>query len=88
MYICLDKESNLPRNTYLEWLAGYSEVPVYGDAFVFSMEPWLSELDRSKGARWAHMPDWWAAGEGSPVIATTLPKLLRCLPKPKKDEEK
>ena len=87
MYICLDQTSKLPRNKYLEWLAGYSEVPVYGDAFVFSMKPWLSESDKARGASWVHMPDHFLA-EGSPSAATTLPKLLRYLPKPEKDEER
>ena len=90
MYICLDPTSTLPRNKYLESLGGYSEVPgvpVYGDAFIFSMKPWLDESDASRVAKWVHMTDHFAEGARRHV-GQEIPKLLRSLPKPEKDDEK
>lgn len=92
MYICLDPTSNLPRNTYLERLGEYSKVPVddkvpvYGDAFIFMMKPWPEESDHPKGAAYVHMTDQFAAGARA-HISEKIPKLLRSLPKPEKNEE-
>ena len=90
MYTCTDPTSKLPRNKYLEKLGQYSDVPVYGDAFIFNMVPWLDEADESSGAgaRWVHMNHFAApAVRGYGRAAKVLYMLLRSLPKAKKDGE-
>lgn len=90
MYTCTDPKSKLPRNEYLEKLGQCSDVPVYGDAFIFNMVPWLDEADESRGAgaRWVHMNHFAApAVRGYGRAANVLYMLLRSLPKPKKNGE-
>lgn len=49
MYLCLDKKSGLPRNKIIGRLANFSDVKVYGDAFIFKMEPrYFGDLGRAK----------------------------------------
>ena len=50
MYMCLDKGVGLPPN---QFLGQFHSVPVYGDAFIFRMEP--NGFDESGRASYIHM---------------------------------
>ncbi len=60
IYMCLDQRSKLQRNSYL--VKYCSDVPVYGDAFVFRMES--VEYD-SGHPKYIDMPGWFAADANS-----------------------
>ena len=63
MYLCLDPQSGLPHNEYLEGLVGLGRGPriptvpfeVYGDAFVFRVESKSKDVDEGGPARYVHM---------------------------------
>lgn len=65
MYMCQDHEANLPHNEYLENLfkvcysKGRSALmaprTIFGDAFVFMMEPKSDQFDKSQRARYIDM---------------------------------
>ncbi|CAF9923033.1 hypothetical protein IMSHALPRED_005834 [Imshaugia aleurites] len=49
MYLCLDEESCLPHNKNLKKLTGFSSEKVYGDVFIFKMQPnGFNETGREK----------------------------------------
>lgn len=92
MYTCVNKNSSLPQNQYLEKLAFYSGAPVYGDVFIFSMKPWLGNSKKPRETQWIHMDNHFAgvayARDRDVYPARILRLLLQSLPKPEVDDEK
>lgn len=92
MYLCLDERSGLPHNEELERLVRLGRGPaypmdpfdVYGDAFVFRMEPQSKQCDEPKRAKYIHMDrDFVEAVKGLEErygnwAFATLRKLLVC----------
>ena len=65
MYLCTDERSELPQNEYLTELVALgwgpnkpsTPFPLYGDAFVFRMEPESKGYEEGRPARYVHMDD-------------------------------
>ena len=76
MYLCLDKTSKLTRNKIIERLSNFSDVKVYGDAFVFKME--ANGYDELERAKYIHMDEFFIDSAKTGVHAEQyLRKLLK-----------
>ena len=86
MYLCLDEKSGLPYNENISKLASFSDVRVYGDAYVFKMEP--NRFDELGRAKYIHMDELFVESAGRGFHAgNNLRKLLRLAIEEEEEEE-